>query len=484
MKVMFFAYSILVFILPLAFFPQLNLGFELSKLILVYLFALIIIIIHKNKSFSRTIFSTPILLFLFSQFISTIFSISPKISFFGYSNRANYSFLFLTSLFVIYQIYVSTNFSQKQKNFHLKLLLASSFLVSLIAISEKSKTLRVFSTLGQPNFLGNYLSIIFPLTLFFIFKTKKFYKKIFLTLILITQFYAIYLTKSQSSYLAILISLFAFIYLKQKNFINKFLVILLLFVSLFFIFFKYNFFDEQAQIRFFVWQSSINAIFDKPFLGNGVNSFPFIFPKYKIIKLNYTSEWNLNFDKAHNEYINILVESGIFGLISYLALCIIILKKAPKKFVPSFVSIFVFSFFSFNTITTYFLFFFLLAQSSKNINKIIITKKFYFSILIIFLTLFLYFYKLPNNKNIDVLFLKQKAVNEFNNQNYQNSLYILEKIKDHSPTDPVIFYLISRNYEKTNNLLKAYENIEKSLILKNDFDKAIYFKAYLRQKMI
>jgi hypothetical protein len=77
---------------------------------------------------------------------------------------------------------------------------------------------------------------------------------------------------------------------------------------------------ESGTIRRFVWQGALNAwrSSTKTFLiGTGTESFAFAFYQFKSKEHNMTSEWDFLYNKAHNEYLNYLATTGIFGLGSY-----------------------------------------------------------------------------------------------------------------------------------------------------------------------
>src|SRR5439155_4527129 len=77
---------------------------------------------------------------------------------------------------------------------------------------------------------------------------------------------------------------------------------------------------DSGKIRLLVWTGAINAWKNHPLIGTGVETFAFAYYKYKPAAHNLTSEWDFLYNKAHNEYLNYLATTGIFGLGSYLLL--------------------------------------------------------------------------------------------------------------------------------------------------------------------
>jgi tetratricopeptide (TPR) repeat protein len=75
---------------------------------------------------------------------------------------------------------------------------------------------------------------------------------------------------------------------------------------------------ESGDIRLLVWEGAISAWKNNPLFGTGVETFAFAYYKYKPAGQNLTSEWNFLYNKAHNEYLNYLATTGLFGLGTYL----------------------------------------------------------------------------------------------------------------------------------------------------------------------
>ena len=241
---------------------------------------------------------------------------------------------------------------------------------------------RIFSTLGQPAWLAAYLAILIPIAVV-LFKNSFSKKKLLLAgcfLILIILFYVdLIFTATRAGVLGLWISLIflflAYIWLRRKNIksiINLPLSILLcIFLIITFVmgtpipqlanftlpvlktqFAKTQVADtpekpidhEQSQpnqdqnqtkppqtqtsaggtesgdIRRLVWQGGLEAWKNHPLIGTGVETFAFAYYKYKPIGQNSVSEWNFLYNKAHNEYLNYLATTGVFGLGSYLSM--------------------------------------------------------------------------------------------------------------------------------------------------------------------
>jgi putative inorganic carbon (hco3(-)) transporter len=212
------SFNILLFFTPLFFTPLNSELFEYNKMLLVYYLTTIIVgtwlikmLYARKLILKRTPLDIPILLFLASQILSTIFSVDPHTSIWGYYSRSNGGLLSIISYILLFYAFVS-NFDRASVPKFLKWALYGGLAVSLYALPEhfgKSPSCkilvdrwsadcwvqdvqsRVFATLGQPNWLAAYLAmLIFP-ALYFFLTTKEVVRKFFyffLTIILYTAF--------------------------------------------------------------------------------------------------------------------------------------------------------------------------------------------------------------------------------------------------------------------------------------------------------
>ncbi|MCL2046765.1 MAG: O-antigen ligase family protein [Oscillospiraceae bacterium] len=85
--------------------------------------------------------------------------------------------------------------------------------------------------------------------------------------------------------------------------------------------------DEFGTNRIFVWRQAMSIYSQNPIFGSGPDTFLFVFP----IEAQWT--YDEPYDKAHNEYLQLLICQGILGLLSYLFFIITVAIKAiPKAF--------------------------------------------------------------------------------------------------------------------------------------------------------
>lgn len=491
-----YCFYLIFFSVPLVMFPYTFELFEFNKMWVVFGLSLIIfllwickIVLTKRLEIRRTPLDIPILLFLVSQIISTIISIDSHVSFWGYYSRFNGGLLSTISYIFLYYAFASnlipSEVDETKKPFSYKILFAS--LLSGLAVSlwglpshfgkdltcfvfrgtldtscwtEAFKpTIREFSTLGQPNWLGTFLAILIPVAIGFGIINIKSHRQFndekrkstflndilysnrntvpFIFLGIVTLFYLSMLyTRSQSSFIGSFVGLqvfFALLFIFTIH-IHKFSLSYLwnlkytkFWIALNLIFFlvsfvvrpPVNFLDkyttyeglkniivkekqiktaptattktapsttapaapgelggtDSGTIRKIVWNGAIEIFKQNPLFGTGVETFAYAYYKVKPVAHNLTSEWDYLYNKAHNEYLNYLATTGIFGLGTYLLIIGMFFFVAVRDFlkkktfgyyfpisislIGSYIAILISNFFGFSVVIVNLFFFFI-----------------------------------------------------------------------------------------------------------------------------
>ncbi len=421
-------FGLLFILVPLILTPWNYELFEYNKMMIVYGLTVLILATwvipsarKKQFVFVRTPFDIPIAAFVLSQLVSALFSTDPHVSWFGYYSRFNGSMLSVIAYTILFFISVShftsgkqtdenkTDSSEKNQNavmLFFRTIVFTGTVVAFYGLLERmgiDKHLwvqdvqsRVFSTLGQPNWLAAYLVAISPIAWFFTLKSQishtdmKTHKRfrivwnwefILWSLTSLLFFFVLLSTRSRSGLLGFAVAEGIFWgtlfiqkireQLSQKGkstdsfpapaYTISFLVIHFLFAGT--VFLNGSYIDaidkhftldslvkritarapiittqpdsadkpsgtlleyggtESGTIRKYVWQAAITAwkSTTKTFLiGTGTETFAWAFFRFRPVAHNLTSEWDYLYNKAHNEYLNYLTTTGIFGLGSYL----------------------------------------------------------------------------------------------------------------------------------------------------------------------
>ncbi len=410
--------------------------FEFNKMLLVYLLTIIILtawlikmIFNRKIIFKKTFWDIPLLIFLITQVLATVFSIDRHTSVWGYYSRFNGGLLSTFSYLILYWAFVS-NIGKTQLTTGIRCLLASATIVSLYGIAEhfgidarfwvQDVQNRVFSTLGQPNWLAAWLVALLTIPMAFFLKNQNplpfkinFKKVRWLNLGLIFILYLCLLyTKSRSGIIG-----FAIIYLifwagivffnkeQIKVLIKPFLIVTgLVFVVTFLSGTPWtpsikdlaskkakpqavvqenqipSGGTESGEIRKIVWKGGLAVWKNHPLFGTGLETFAYSYYWYRPREHNDISEWDFLYNKAHNEYLNFAATTGTAGLLGYLTLIITFLiwglKKTIKKqnslnlaLLAGFISILITNFFGFSVVVVALLFFLLPAFFVINLSQ-------------------------------------------------------------------------------------------------------------------
>lgn len=382
-------FLILFLITPLIFSPYNSESFEIPKMYFIYLITCLIVLFHSINYFKKqsSLFvkhplNFPLLIFVTSQILATIFSIDRYTSFFGYYSRLNgglLSLLVFSTLFFVLPNYLDSKFIKKIIIFALTsaTIIATYGILQHFGVDKKywphdDVTARVFSTLGQPNWLAAYLCILVPI----IFLLPSSITRALLSVLFLI---CLFFTKSKSGLITIIISLAIYLFLKYK--ISKKIIILISVICALcsIIIFRPTPINpnlnvtSSTDLRKIVWGGAINVAKLYPFLGTGPETFAFSYYWVRPAIHNTTSEWEFLYNKVHNEYLNYLATSGYIGLFTYLffiiSSIIFIYKNRQFEILVAFISIQITSFAGFNVATTSLFLFLLPLLATPNIPK-------------------------------------------------------------------------------------------------------------------
>jgi putative inorganic carbon (hco3(-)) transporter len=428
-------FFLLFILVPLILTPFNYELFEYNKMMVTYGLTAVItatwIIKMANRReirIARTPIDIPILLFLASQFISALYSNDPHVSWFGYYSRFNGGLWSVISYVVLFYAFVS-NFLQSpsaetatqpmrqkvsQDTPHssdpdnqrfmtrlLKVILSTGMIVAIYGILERlgiDKHLwvqdvqnRVFSTLGQPNWLAAYLVVLIPIAFAFLVKNSLTHDKktasppaaIAWGVLSVMLFMTLLFTRSRSGLLGFAVSdvlfwtvVFLHSHLRKPAFKAALAVHIAMLVIVFvngthipqvdrFLTFK-SLQDritkeavvaepqpqpsgtlleyggtESGTIRKYVWEAAVTAWRHSPknmLIGTGTETYAWTFFRFRPVGHNLVSEWDFLYNKAHNEFLNYLATTGILGLGSYLLLVLTVavyFVKAILKTIPA-----------------------------------------------------------------------------------------------------------------------------------------------------
>lgn len=376
-----FVYLAIIFIIPLYFslaFPTYNI-FELSKLAIFQALVCVLLFLtlaklvfywpfnfSGNRGTKRALvlfkrYGAVPLVFIVGLGITLIFSTNRIQSFFGsYDRQAGYlSYIFYFLWFILLAFNIRTinnrvsrldapeKISQRVDRL-ISVAVISSFLVSVYGIlqilgmdfltwpEDPLLTRRTISTFGQPNFLASWLVMAIPLSAYLIFKNKKFLLRVFFGIILLSQLACLFFTSSRGALVALAVILVFYIFyliffVKLKR-LYKILASIIFALAIIFGVFILNYilpgritslFNAQSgstAARLNFYSAASDSIIEKPLFGYGLENSGEVFIKYYLPDWGIHGDVGATTDRAHNLILDILLTSGVFGLLLFSAL--------------------------------------------------------------------------------------------------------------------------------------------------------------------
>lgn len=334
---------------------RINQEFILKVFISIALTLFIInFIISEIKSFYLTKINISIFCFILIMTSSLLRSSTIILSLQDY-------IIFLSYLILFFLIANNVN-SKKQIFAFVKIIFFTAFIVSLYTIIQYYgfdfylKNINdITSTIGQKNWVSNYLAMVFPITFCFFLLEKIKKNKIIYYFLLSIIYTSITICQSRGIWISCILTLLIGIYIVFKFKVytyfkdNKsWLIILLITFSIISIIYSTdNIFNKNAltlperaistfdikdsaiNSRILKYKTSLEMIKNNFLFGSGIGTFKI---NYLIYQANYINrnpfyiKYSNRFTEAHNEYLQIFVELGIIGLLGFILIFIYIYK--------------------------------------------------------------------------------------------------------------------------------------------------------------
>ncbi|MCX8092866.1 MAG: tetratricopeptide repeat protein [Candidatus Goldbacteria bacterium] len=351
-----------IFIVPLAFWLPANEAFELPKSTAFYFFislSLVTLFIKKSldekKEFNFTQFSLPIFIFLIIAFLSMLNGVIINKNAFPLHWQFFKLILFCTILYFL----VLNYFSKEKLDKIIFFLLLSHFIVSCYGMLQyfgidfikwiSFGAGRVYSTMGNPDYMSAQFSILIPLIIMLLISPIKPLNKFFLLLLLIFMFFLIIVAHGRGAWMGFFASLFYLFFMIWLiygiKFFGKnryFFLTILCFVLFLIIIFSFpNPINKNAQtiksriksgfditsdsvaVRLFYWESALHMAKHHPLLGVGIGGFSLNTSFYQRKVLDRWEKVYPPIAKkvephvelfTHNDYLQTLSEMGFIGL--------------------------------------------------------------------------------------------------------------------------------------------------------------------------
>lgn len=197
---------------------------------------------------------------------------------------------------------------------------------------------RVFSTFGNPNFFGDFLIVMAPITLALFFQKKRVHL-LFLWVLIV---FSIVVSYSKGAWLGFGVGLiaFAYIFIKYIMNISRNKKIVLLSLLVFFtvvivstgIIFQLKSRHDSSSFRIFTWMSCWEMINTHPVLGTGIGTFYVTYPSYRRPQIFFIEGMhNTESDHPENEFLEVFYDEGMIGIGLFLLLLFMVIFIGLKN---------------------------------------------------------------------------------------------------------------------------------------------------------
>ena len=286
------------------------------------------LICSKDRKLKYTSLNKYIYFYAFAYIYATLTSVTVKGSLLGGM---------LTALFVLFFIVLINSVeTRKQLHYMMFFMIGMGVLVSLYGFYQfmfpdkftsvwydkdmfTDISFRVYSTLENPNVLGEYFLLIIPFGVAYIFNADTVLKKLFFAGCTGVMMLCLILTYSRGCYLGLLFSAVVFLVLYDNRFIWLGIVgiLLLPFVLPETIINRFmsigNMSDSSTSYRVYIWLGTIAMLKDYWLcgVGPGIDAFNMVYPAYAFNSISAPH--------SHNLFLQIICDTGIVGFILFVA---------------------------------------------------------------------------------------------------------------------------------------------------------------------
>lgn len=347
---------------PLLFLDKTSEFFETPKLIFLIASVLILLllwslswIIQGRVQITKTPLDLPLLLLLLVVIISTVFSETKFVSIYGNFPRFHGSAVTWITYILFYFIVVSNIKTASQVRNIFYALGGSTLIVLILTLASYFGFYLPFAFAKIPSFTptGSSFStaalavMLLPFSLISTIHPDKFLPLPISILFSVVAGLVIVLIGGLPVLVIALLGVFLVLFFSKQADIIKSLPLLLISAVIAGIVFIGGFISTDRNILYkkqaefakfreiqlpfnFSWKVSASAFRDDPFKGTGPSTYLFNFTSYKPAEINVAKVggvelWNLRFDTAFNEYLQMLGTVGILGFLAFAFFSVIVL---------------------------------------------------------------------------------------------------------------------------------------------------------------
>ena len=357
---------IAVFLLPLAFLPNIVDEFVLPKLLLARLFIAVSAVVllvrwvrQGTITWKRTPLDLPLLAFIGSAALSTVFAINRNVALFGTYDRWE-GLLTIVTYGLVFWLTVQLLSGEADARGLTWSLLVSGYAIATIAILQSAfgllgggyfhtantTIIRPDVTLANPDFLGIFLAMLLPVAFAKLISRRPITTRALAANLVIVLFFGLLASFTRAAWIGAIIGVVVVLVLRRGRFhVWPFVLSACVLVVGFAIVAGSaaarpssgasgigpaliariasigDLKSGTSNERIATWGDTLPLIASRPILGYGPDTFGLVYPQFQTVNQHFVL-W----DKPHQDALGVAASQGIIGLLAYIWILVAVVR--------------------------------------------------------------------------------------------------------------------------------------------------------------
>jgi O-antigen ligase len=355
--------ALAVFLIPLSIFPTVASESVLPKLLLARLLVMVLAVVlvagwlrQGAVTWKRTALDPPLLAFVGSAAISTIFAVNRNVAIFGTYSRWE-GLLTIITYALLFWLAVQLISGEGDARLLMWSLLFSGYVIAVVAVlqsafgvlgagyfGQSGGYFRADATLAHPDFLGIFLAMLLPVAFAQLIRSQSGLTRLLAANLVLVLSLGLLATFTRSAWIGAVVGLGIVLALPRGR---VRLMPVFAFAALLVIAFGalvwfgaarptsapvgvasavysriVSIGDPSGSLvgRLALWQDTLPLVAARPILGYGPDTFGLVYPKFQSKASNSGAVPSIFavFDKPHEEALGVLAAQGVVGLVAYI----------------------------------------------------------------------------------------------------------------------------------------------------------------------
>ena len=343
--------------MPLAFLPNIVDEFVLPKLLLARLLIAVSVVVllfrwirQGTVTWKRTALDLPLIAFIGSAALSTVFAINHNVAIFGTYDRWE-GLLTIVSYGLVFWLAVQLISGEADARGLTWSLLLSGYVIAAGAILQSAfgllgggyfavagtNLIRPDVTLANPDFLGIFLAMLLPVAIAKLMSQRPISTRVLAANLVVVLFFGLLATFTRAAWIGAVIGGVVVLALRRGRLrVGVLAISALVLVGVFAVLVGVAARPSTAQpgigqalfariasiadpssrgqaLRLSVWSDTLPLIASRPVVGYGPDSFGLVYPHYQT-----TTREGVLWDKPHQDALGVAASQGIIGLLAYI----------------------------------------------------------------------------------------------------------------------------------------------------------------------